>query len=109
MRRLVIPLALRPAVGETERFSGPGLASSVIAFVLALPFLPVVLLLRHTGVLRWTIEARAHPWGRRGGPPVVLRYAVPDDRLDAALDELMTALARGDGAPVLRDAERLDE
>jgi len=25
------------------------------------------------------------------------------------LDELMTALARGDGAPVLRDAERLDE
>jgi hypothetical protein len=98
---------VRPAVGETERFSGPGLVSSAITFVLALPLLPVVLLLRRTGVLRWTIEARARPWGRRGGPPVVLRYAVANARLDAAFDELITALARGDGAPELRDAERI--
>jgi hypothetical protein len=42
---------------------------------LVLPFLPLVLLLRHIRWLPWTIEARAHPWGRRY-PPIVLTYAV---------------------------------
>jgi hypothetical protein len=38
---------------------------------LMLPLVPVVLLLRRLRLLPRTIEARAHPWGRRY-PPIVL-------------------------------------
>jgi hypothetical protein len=47
----------------------------VLVVPLALPFLPLVLLLRRVRLLPWIIEARTYPWGRRY-PPVVLTYAV---------------------------------
>jgi hypothetical protein len=74
---------------------------------LALPFLPLVLLLRRLRLLPWTLEARTYPWGRRY-PPVVLTYAVRGhEEAVAAIAELAAALARGSGGPVLPGCERV--
>ena len=70
---------------------------------------PLVLLLRRMRLLPWTIEARAHPWGRRY-PPVVLTYAIRGgDESRRRFDQLVEALARGEGSPVIDGAERLGQ
>jgi hypothetical protein len=58
-------------------------------------------------LLPWTVEARTHPWGRRY-PPIVLAYQVRGrDEAAAAIAELVAALARGSGGPVLHGCERV--
>jgi hypothetical protein len=131
VKRLVVPSAMRPlsptdtidaatprrtaveGMPETIRdpafgVTGP-LPLGALLVVLLVPFLPFVLLLRRLGFLRWIVEARTYPWGRRY-PPVVLTYAIRGGKaaLDA-VDELAEALARGDGAPVLANAEFISQ
>ena len=62
---------------------------------------------RRFRLLPWTVEARTYPWGRRF-PPIVLSYEIRghEDAL-RALEELVAALARGDGAPVIAGAESI--
>jgi hypothetical protein len=85
-------------------WTGP-LPLGFLLFPLVLPLLPIVLLLRRLRVLPWTIEARAYPWGRRY-PPIVLTYAIRGgDETRIAFRQLLEALARGDGAPVVTGAE----
>jgi len=127
VKRLIVPTGMRP-LSRTEildaaaprRTVVDGMARQVpdaigaptgplpLAFLLvplALPLVPFALLLRRMRVLPWTIEARTHPWGRRY-PPVVLTYAVRGgDETRRAFDQLVEALARGDGAPVIDGAE----
>ena len=55
-----------PATGWTP------LPLGVLLAGLALPLVPLVLLLRSLRVLPWTVEARTYPWGRRH-PPIVSR------------------------------------
>src|SRR3954469_15693275 len=89
-------------------WTGP-LPLGFLLFPLVLPLLPLVLLLRHLRVLPWTIEARAHPWGRRY-PPLVLSYAVRGgDETRIAFRQLVEGLARGDGSPVVTGAEKLGQ
>jgi hypothetical protein len=89
-----------PTVGVT----GP-LPLGALLSLLLLPLLPLVLVLRYMRIVRWTIEARAYPWGRRY-PPVVLSYAIRGhDEAMRAVEDLANALERGDGAPVLAGAE----
>jgi len=84
--------------------TGPLPLGALLMLVL-LPFLPLVLALRYARVLRWTVEARAHPWGRRY-PPVVLSYAVRGNReAGEAVGELADALARGEASPKLANGE----
>jgi hypothetical protein len=84
-----------PATGWTPLPLGVRLAG------LALPFVPLVLLLRTLRVLPWTLEARTYPWGRRR-PPIVFAYEVRGgEEATAAIAELAAALARGSGSPVL--------
>jgi hypothetical protein len=113
VRLLTLPSAMRsypptellgladPSNGWTEFPLG------VLLVPFALPFLPLVLLLRRVRLLSWTIEARTYPWGRRY-PPVVLTYAVRGrEEAVAAIAELAAALARGSGGPVLPGCERV--
>jgi hypothetical protein len=44
-------------------------ADSLVSFVLFLPLLPFVLLLRRRKVVPWTLEAVTRPWGRGDGGP----------------------------------------
>lgn len=127
VKRLVIPHGMRPmsrvdildaatprrtsidrvsgsVPDATVGVTGPLPLGAVLSLLL-MPFLPLVLILRYVRVLRWTIEARTYPWGRRY-PPVVLSYAIRGhDEALRAVHELANALKRGDGAPVLADAE----
>ncbi len=131
VKRLIVPTGLRPLSG-TEMLdvasprrtvvdgmsrqvpdafgaaTGP-LPLGILFFPLVLPLVPVVLLLRRFRVLPWTIEARTYPWGRRF-PPVVLTYGIrgrAETRL--AFDQLVVALARGDGGPFLDGAEKFGQ
>jgi hypothetical protein len=71
--------------------------------------LPFALLLRRARLLPWTIEARTYPWGRRY-PPVVLTYAIRGGEETArAFDQLVAALARGEGSPFIGGAEKLTQ
>jgi hypothetical protein len=84
--------------------TGPLPVGALLSLVM-LPLLPLVLALRYARVLRWTVEARTYPWGRRY-PPVVLSYAVRGRREAAeAVGELADALARGEGSPRLTNGE----
>jgi hypothetical protein len=127
VKRLIVPTGMRP-LNRTEildaaaprRTVVDGMSRQVpdaigaptgplpLAFLLvplALPLVPFALLLRRTRLLPWTIEARTYPWGRRY-PPIVLSYAVRGgDETRRAFDQLVEALARGDGAPVIEGAE----
>jgi len=89
-------------------WTGP-LPLAVLFLPLTLPLLPVVLLLRRLRLLPWTVEARTYPWGRRY-PPIVFSYAVrgKEEALQV-VDQLVEALARGDGAPVIPGAENIRE
>ena len=125
VKRLVLPLWMRPVgpsraaqpsiqssrgrtlPGGHAGFAGPAMLSSLLWCLLTLPLLPVVLLLRKLRLAPWTLEALARPWGLHG-PPVVLRYEVRGNmEARRALQELAEALERGDGAPVVRGAERI--
>lgn len=127
VKRLIVPTGMRP-LSRTEildaaaprRTVVEGMSRQVpdamgaptgalpLGFLLvplALPLVPFALLLRRKRVLPWTIEARTYPWGRRY-PPIVLTYAVRgSDETRRAFDQLVEALARGDGAPVIDGAE----
>jgi len=88
--------------------TGP-LPLSMLFVPLTLPLLPFVLLARRLRWLPWTVEARAHPWGRRY-PPIVHSYAIRGgDESLRVLEQLAEALARGDGAPVIAGAESISE
>jgi hypothetical protein len=129
VKRLVIPVGMHP-LGPTDVLDAatprrtvvdgvPGRLPDAIhgvtgplplGFLLLpvmLPFLPIILLCRRVRLLPWTIEARAHPWGRRF-PPIVLSYEIRGrDESIRALEQLAEALARGDGAPVVTGAEKI--
>jgi hypothetical protein len=131
IKRLVVPLAMRPLdriaildAATPRRTIVDGMAGRVpdafgawtgplpLGFIflpLALPLLPFVLFLRRLRLLPWTVEARAHPWGRRF-PPMVFTYEVRghEDTL-RVLDQVAEALARGDGAPDIPGAENIRE
>src|SRR5947208_14951045 len=101
VRRLIVPAGMRPMgpidmidAATPRRTVVDGMAGTVpdpmsgvtgplpLGFLLAvllLPLLPVVLALRYLRVVRWVVEGRAYPWGRRF-PPVVLAYAVRGHR-----------------------------
>jgi hypothetical protein len=73
---------------------------------LVLPLVPLALLFRRLRLLPWTIEARTYPWGRRY-PPVVLTYAIRGgEETCRAFGQLVEALTRGEGAPVIDGAEK---
>jgi hypothetical protein len=127
VKRLVVPHAMRPMsrmdvleAATPRRTHVAGVSGSIPDAVMGptgplplgallslamLPFLPLVLALRYARLVRWTVEARANPWGRRY-PPIVLSYAVRGHQeARRAVDELADALARGDGSPKLADGE----
>ena len=113
VRRLILPSAMRPhppseilALADPATGWTPLPLGSLLAG-LALPLVPLVLLLRSLRVLPWTVEARTYPWGRRH-PPIVLAYEVRGrEEAVAAITELAAALARGSGGPVLPGCERV--
>jgi len=127
VRRLVVPTGMRPlsrtdmldaAPGRTvvqgmsrqvpDAMGGPTgpVPLGFLLVPLVLPLLPFVWLLRRVRLLSWTIEARTYPWGRRY-PPIVLTYAVRGgEETRHAFGQLVEALARGDGAPVIDGAEK---
>jgi hypothetical protein len=131
VKRLIVPTGFRPLSGSEmlgaaapRRTAVAGMSRQVpdavggptgpvplgfLLFPLVLPLVPVAVLLRRLRLLPWTLEALAHPWGRRY-PPIVLTYAVcGEDETRAAFRELLDALAHGDGAPVLAGAEKFSQ
>ena len=111
VRLLILPSAMRPhPPSEILALADPStgwtpLPLGVLLAGLALPFLPLVLLLRSLRVLPWTVEARTYPWGRRH-PPIVFAYEVRGrDEAAAAIVMLATALERGSGRPELPGCE----
>jgi hypothetical protein len=131
VKRLILPTGMRPLtrtdmldVATPRRTAVDGVSRQVpdaygawtgplpLGFLLVplvLPLVPLVLLLRRMRWLPWTIEARAHPWGRRY-PPVVLTYAIRGgEESRRAFGQLVEALARGEGAPRIDGAEKLGQ
>jgi hypothetical protein len=131
VKRLIVPTGLRPLTrtelldaSAPRRTTVDGMSRQVpdavgawtgplplgFLFVpLTLPLVPFAVLLRRVRVLPWTIEARTYPWGRRF-PPIVLTYAVRGgDETRRAFEQLVEALGRGEGAPVLEGAEKLGQ
>jgi hypothetical protein len=113
VRLLTLPSAMRPhPPSEILALADPAtgwtpLPLGLLLAGLALPLLPLVLLLRSLRVLPWTVEARTYPWGRRH-PPIVLTYEVRGrEEAVAAVTALAAALARGSGGPVLPGCERI--
>ena len=131
VKRLIVPNAMRPmsrtdvldsatprrthvealSGSVPDAFFGPTgpLPLAALLSRLMLPLLPLVLALRYARLVRWTVEARTYPWGRRY-PPIVLSYLVRGHReACAAVEELADALARGEGSPQLREAEFISQ
>jgi hypothetical protein len=131
VKRLIVPTGLRPLT-RTEMLdaasprrtvvegmsrqvpdamggpTGP-LPLGILLVPFALPLVPVALLMRRLRVLPWTIKARTYPWGRRY-PPIVLTYGVRGGtETRRAFEQLVAALARGDGGPVLDGAEKFGQ
>jgi hypothetical protein len=107
-RRTVVHGMSRQIPDATSAWTGP-IPLGFLLFPLVLPLVPIALLLRRWRMLPWTIEARAHPWGRRF-PPIVLTYAIRGgDESRRAFRQLIEALARGEGAPKIDGAEKLSE
>jgi hypothetical protein len=103
-RRTVVEGMSRQVPDAVGAATGP-LPLAFLLVPLALPLVPFALLLRRARMVPWTIEARTYPWGRRF-PPIVLTYAVRGgDETRRAFEQLVEALARGDGAPVIDGAE----
>jgi hypothetical protein len=131
VKRLIVPNGMRPLTrtdllqvatpgrtvvdGVDERlpdavggWTGP-IPLAFVFFPIMAPFLPFVLLARRRRWLPWTIEARTYPWGKRH-PPIVFSYAVRGGaECLVAIDELVVALARGDGRPELSGGEDIRE
>jgi hypothetical protein len=131
VKRLIVPHAMRP-LGRTDildaatprRTHVEGVRGSIpdaamaptgplplgaLLSLVALPVLPLVLALRYARIVRWTVEARTYPWGRRY-PPIVLSYLVRGHReAREAAGELAEALARGEGSPRLANAEFISQ
>jgi hypothetical protein len=113
VRLPILPSAMRPhppseilALADPDTGWTP-LPLGVLLAALALPFLPLVLLLRSLRVLPWTVEARTYPWGRRQ-PPIVFAYEVRGrEEALAAIAALATALEQGSGGPELPGCERV--
>jgi len=113
VRLLILPSGMRPyppseLLGLADPSNGwTAFPLGVLVAPLALPLLPLVLLLRRLRLLPWTFEARTYPWGRRY-PPVVLTYQVRGrEEAVAGIAELAAGLARGSGGPVLPGCERV--
>jgi hypothetical protein len=107
-RRTVVEGMSRQVPDAVHAWTGP-LPLGVLLVPFALPLVPLALLLRRRRLLPWTIEARTYPWGRRY-PPIVWTYAVRGgDETRRAFAQLVEALARGDGAPIIDGAERFAE
>jgi hypothetical protein len=107
-RRTVVHGMSRQVPDAMGAWTGP-LPLGFLLVPLALPLVPIVLLLRRWRWLPWTIEARAHPWGRRY-PPIVLTYAIRGgDESRRAFGQLVEALARGEGSPTIDGAEKLGQ
>jgi len=107
-RRTVVDGMSRQVPDAFGAWTGP-LPLGFLFLPFLLPLVPLVVLLRRMRWLPWTIEARAYPWGRHY-PPVVLTYAVrggPETR--RAFDQLVEALARGEGGPVIDGAEKITQ
>jgi hypothetical protein len=131
VKRLIVPTGMRPLTrtdmldaASPRRTVVDGMSRQVpdaamaptgpvplgfLLLPLVLPLVPLVLLLRRLRLLPWTIEARTYPWGRRY-PPIVLTYAVHGgDESRRVFRQLVEALARGEGGPVIAGAEKLGE
>jgi len=131
VKRLIVPTGMRPLTrtdmldaasprrtvvegvsGQVQDAYGAWTGPLPLGFLflpLLLPLVPFVLLLRSVRLLPWTIEARTHPWGRRY-PPVVLTYGVRGgDESRRVFDQLIEALARGEGAPIIDGAEKFGQ
>jgi hypothetical protein len=127
VKRLIVPTGMRPMtrtdmldVATPGRTAVDGMSRQVpdaygawtgplpLGFLLVpllLPLVPLVLLLRRLRLLPWTIEARTHPWGRRY-PPVALTYLIRGgEESHRAFGQLVEALARGEGTPVIDGTE----
>lgn len=104
-RRTVVEGMSRQVPDAMGAWTGP-LPLGFLFMPVVLPLVPLVLLLRRVRLLPWTIEARTHPWGCRY-PPVVLTYAMRGgEETRRAFSQLVEALARGEGAPVIDGAEK---
>jgi len=131
VKRLIVPTGMRPLTrtdmldaaaprrtvvegmsGQVQDAFGGRTGPLPLGFLLVplvLPLVPLVLLLRRVRLLPWTIEARTHPWGRRH-PPVVLTYAVRGgEESRRVFGELVEALERGEGAPIIAGAEKFGQ
>jgi hypothetical protein len=131
VKRLIVPTGMRPLtrtemldVSAPRRTVVHGMSRQIpdamgawtgpipLGFLLmpvVLPLVPIVLLLRRWRLLPWTIEARAHPWGRRY-PPIVLTYAIHGGAESRrAFGQLVEALSRGEGSPRIDGAEKVSE
>ena len=107
-RRTVVDGMSRQVPDAKGAWTGP-LPLGFLLVPLVLPLVPLVLLLRRMRLLPWTIEARAHPWGRRY-PPIVLTYPIRGgEESRRAFGQLVEALARGEGAPRIDGAERFGQ
>jgi hypothetical protein len=94
-------------MSHPDQGTAAGLPLGFVVLPILLPFLPIVLLFRVLRLLPWTIEARSYPWGKRF-PPIVFAYEVRGRvEIERCLKELASALERGDGAPIVRGAERV--
>jgi len=107
-RRTVVDGVSRQVPDAYGAWTGP-LPLGFLLVPLVLPLVPLVLLLRRMRLLPWTIEARAHPWGRRY-PPIVLTYTIRGaDESRRAFGQLVEALLRGEGSPRIDGAERFGQ
>jgi hypothetical protein len=105
-RRTVVHGMSRQIPDATSAWTGP-VPLGFLLVPLVLPLVPIALLLRRWRVLPWTIEARAHPWGRRY-PPIVLTYAIHGgEESRRGFAQLVEALARGEGSPRIDGAEKV--
>ena len=83
------------------------LLSPLITLVVGLPVMAVMLPLRLAGVVSWEVEAIAWPWGKRGGPVMVMRWRVKGwSEAHRVVDDVAAALQRGETQPSIAGATR---
>jgi len=123
VRLVWLPEAIRP-IGLRQIYAGkvggPHLVDQntplygivlapLLTLVLAIPVMAIVLPLRYSGVMAWEVEAITWPWGKRGGPPTVMRWTVKSkgmDEVKRVVDEIAVALGGGDTQPQIAGARR---
>jgi hypothetical protein len=92
--------------------SGPSLEPTAPVFgavltLLLLPFLPFAIALRRVGVLPWTIQAKCRPWGKHGPPTIMWWHVKGDSESRRAFQDIVSALEREPGVPVVAGAKRV--